>query len=321
MNAFLAKVKEVNKKVGYRKKIEVLQVNMGNLCNQRCAHCHVNAGPDGRNVMNKETMAGILNFLSKEKSLTLDLTGGAPEMNPDFEYMVRSARSLVKEIIVRSNLTVLSGKGKGYIPDFFKENKVHLICSLPCYTKENVDAQRGGGVFEKSIEALKTLNDKGYGKEEGLVLDLVYNPGGAFLPGSQEGLEGDYRERLRKEHVVEFNNLITIINAPINRFKEQLEASNEYDSYMELLLENFNQKNVENIMCRTLLSVGWDGALYDCDFNQAMGMALEDPSGKTLNIKDVQPDDLIGKGILFEDHCFSCTAGSGSSCQGALDRP
>ncbi|MFQ5952209.1 MAG: arsenosugar biosynthesis radical SAM (seleno)protein ArsS [Candidatus Omnitrophota bacterium] len=319
MNAFAAKVSAVNKRVMCRSKLKILQVNMGNLCNQQCRHCHVNASPHGKNVMTKETIDDVLKFLSYDKGLILDITGGAPEMNPDFEYFVRSVRKIVEGIIVRSNLTVIFEPSKEYLPSFYKENRIHLICSLPCYTKENVEAQRGSGIFEKSIKALQILNEQGYGRDPGLIVDLVYNPGGAFLPAPQEKLEKDYKRELKKGFGIEFNRLATITNAPINRFKEQLEAKNGYDEYIEMLEDNFNKEVVENIMCRTLLSVGWDGVLYDCDFNQAEGMAIKDENDVKLNVGSVKPDDLTGKELLFGDHCFSCTAGSGSSCQGALE--
>jgi radical SAM/Cys-rich protein len=269
--------------------------------------------------MSKETMDECLRFLSYGEDLTLDVTGGAPEMNSNFIYFIQSARPLVKEIIVRSNLTVLFEPGKEDLPKFFKEQKVHLICSLPCYTKENVDKQRGSGVFEKSIKALKLLNDLGYSQELDLKLDLVYNPAGAFLPPSQKELEQGYKTMLKKDYGVTFNNLMTITNAPISRFKSSLKTKDEYNKYLGILEDSFNESVVGNIMCRTLLSVGWDGALYDCDFNQAKGMPITDEKGDKLNIEDITPDDLTGKDILFDDHCFSCTAGSGSSCQGALD--
>jgi len=199
----------------------------------------------------------------------------------------------------------------------FKENKVKLMCSMPCYTKENVDKQRGGGVFERSIQAFKLLNDVGYGKEKGLQIDLVYNPGGAFLPGKQSSLEKDYRKNLKQYGVV-FNHLITITNAPINRFKNFLEANGNFDEYMKLLTDNFNRDVVAEIMCRNLLSVGWDGILYDCDFNQALGLSMRDNAGKIMEIRGARLSDIEGKEIIFENHCYCCTAAAGSSCKGAL---
>lgn len=319
MSAFIERLNTVEKDTICRSKLKILQVNLGNLCNQQCTHCHVDASPKGKNIMPRETVDHCLRFLSYGEELVLDITGGAPELNPHFYYLVRSARYLAEEIIVRSNLTVLFEPAKEDLPDFFKENKVHLICSLPCYTEENVDRQRGRGVFEKSIRALKILNEIGYSRDPELRIDLVYNPGGAFLPAHQENLEGDYKRILKKGHDVTFNKLITITNVPVNRFKEYLDANNEYGKYIDLLENNFNKDVVENIMCRTLLSVGWNGTLYDCDFNQAKEMAIIDEKGKRLNIKDVLPEDLKERDILFDDHCFTCTAGSGSSCQGELE--
>ncbi len=320
MNAFESKVMETDKQATKRKPLEILQVNMGNLCNQSCRHCHVEAGPDGKNIMTKETVDKVLDFLKKKKGLTLDITGGAPELNPNFRYLVENAGSLVKEIIVRSNLTVLLEKGQEDTPEFYKKNKVRIVCSMPCYTEENVDKQRGGGVFEKSIKALKMLNSKGYGRVDGLKMDLVYNPGGSYLPGPQKQLESDYKKQLKEGYDIDFENLITITNAPIKRFKNILDEVNEYEDYMDLLKENFNKEVVSNVMCRTLLSIGWDGTLYDCDFNQALGMPVLDSGGKALHIEDIGPDDLNDKRICFADHCFSCTAGSGSSCQGSLEK-
>jgi len=320
MNAFTAKINALDKKIQCRGNLKILQVNVGDLCNQSCKHCHVNAGPQGRNIMKKETIDEILDFLRRSKDLMLDITGGAPEMNPNFEYFVSSARPLVKDLIVRTNLTVFFEPGKEGVPEFHKKNKVHIVCSLPCYSEENVDSQRGKGVFKKSIKALKILNGLGYGSDPNLKLDLVYNPGGAFLPAPQEDLEEAYREKLKAGEGIGFNSLMTIINAPIVRFKDQLEAEDQYEEYMELLADNFNENVAGNIMCRTLLNVGWDGTLYDCDFNQAVDMPLEDGKEKKLKIKDISPDDLIGRNVLFADHCFSCTAGSGSSCQGALKK-
>lgn len=319
MNAFVSKVMDVDKEATKRKPLEILQVNMGNLCNQSCKHCHVGAGPDGKNIMSKETVDEVLDFLKKKKELTLDITGGAPELNPNFRYLVEDARPLVKEIIVRSNLTVLLEKGQEDTPEFYGRNKVRVVCSMPCYARENVDKQRGGGVFDKSIDVLKMLNAKGYGRADDLKMDLVYNPGGALLPGPQKQLESEYKKHLKEDHGIDFNNLITITNAPIKRFKNVLDETDGYESYMDLLKENFNTEVVPNVMCRKLLSVGWSGALYDCDFNQALGMPVLDPSGNTLHIGDIDPDDLDGMSICFADHCFSCTAGSGSSCQGSLE--
>jgi len=307
----------VDKRLAKRKPLEILQVNLGNLCNQACLHCHVNASPAGDKIMSPAVMDDILNFLAQAKGLALDLTGGSPELNPHFRYLVEKARPLTKMIMVRSNLTVLFEPGMQWLPEFYKANQVKLICSLPCYTKENVDKQRGEGVFDKSIRALKLLNLFGYGREKNLELDLTYNPGGAFLPGDQGALEKDYHKNLERYGVV-FNHLITITNAPINRFKQHLEANNNFEEYMQLLTDSFNPDVAAEIMCRNLLSVGWDGILYDCDFNQALGLSMRDKNGKIMEIGQVTPLDIEDKEIIFQNHCYSCTAGAGSSCKGAL---
>lgn len=302
-----------------RARLTTLQVNMGNLCNQRCIHCHINASPQGKDIMSKKIVDDILKFLSQNRNLTLDITGGAPEMNPNFDYLVHSAKSLVKELIVRSNLTVLFEPGKEYLPKFFKDNRVHLICSLPCYTKENVDSQRGSGVFEKSIRAISILNGLGFGKGDGLQLDLVHNPQRSNLPSPQDRLEREYKNILTDEYGIIFNRLITITNVPMGRFKDYLQANSEYESYARLLEENFNSDILEELMCRRLLSVGWDGRLYDCDFNLALGLVIRNDEGEPLRIDTVNLYDLEGVKIIFYERCFACTAGSGSSCQGALN--
>ncbi len=301
-----------------RAKLTTLQVNMGNLCNQRCKHCHVDASPRGGKIMSRKVIDSILKFLPQNTGLILDITGGAPELNPHFNYLVINAHPLVKEIIVRSNLTVFFEPGKDYLPQFLKNHNIHLVCSLPCYTEKNVDSQRGDGVFKKSIEALRLLNKLGYSMVEGLPLDLVYNPMGAYLPPSQEELEGDYKCHLKKEYGVEFNKLITMTNAPIKRFKEYLDSRGEYSKYLRLLKDSFNPAVVENIMCRKFLSVGYDGKLYDCDFNQVLGWALRDGRGNVLTIDMLDVKDLEQRTVIVGEHCLCCTAGYGSSCQGAL---
>lgn len=298
--------------------LEVLQVNLGNLCNQCCTHCHVNAGPHGESIMTRKVMDDVIRFLADYKELTLDVTGGAPELNPHFDYLVQKARPLVKEIIVRSNLTVIFEKGKNHLPVFYREHRVHLVCSLPCYQQENVDSQRGKGTYEKSIEALRLLNAQGYGTKEELLIDLVYNPVGAHLPPNQEALEKDYKKMLAEDHGVKFNRLIAIANVPINRFRHHIESTGEYENYKGTLRDSFNPTVVKDLMCRTFLSVGHDGRIYDCDFNQALGWALQNASGGPLTIEKLSLPDLDGKEVLVGEHCFSCTAGSGSSCKGAL---
>lgn len=300
--------------------LTTLQVNMGNLCNQSCAHCHIEASPQGGYVMGQEVVDDILAYLGRSQTETLDITGGAPELNPHFDYLIKEARDVVEELIVRTNLTVFLESGKAYLLEFLKKYKIRLICSLPCYSEENVDRQRGKGVFKKSIQALTLLNDLGYAKTEDLTLDLVYNPQGAYLPPQQQKLEKDYRLSLHKGYGIEFNRLLTITNVPIKRFRAQLEKAGKYNQYVELLKESFNPGTVENIMCKNFLSVGYDGRLYDCDFNQALGWAIKDEKGNFLTIGRLKPEGLRDRGIMLGEHCFSCTAGFGSSCQGALEK-
>ena len=311
-------LKEHNLDWPVRERLETLQVNMGKLCNMTCSHCHVNAGPGAKEVMSGETANGIIRFLFKYHMKTLDITGGAPEMAPPFRELVTAANDLVDEIIVRCNLTVLFEEGMENLPDFYTSKKVHLICSLPCYTKENVDSQRGKGTFGKSMRALNILNDHGYGKDADLQLDLVYNPGGAFLPGSQESLQDDYRSILLEEYGIAFNSLLTITNIPINRFGSQLKRSNGYNSYMALLSKSFNPKALKSIMCKNLVSVGWDGILYDCDFNQALNMPIKNETGNAIDIDSFDPGAVTGMEVRCADHCLGCVAGEGSSCTGAL---
>ena len=320
MNAFLSTLEkyDIEKDVLRRGGLTTLQANMGNLCNQSCAHCHIEASPQGKDIMSKKVINDILIFLKRSNIKTLDITGGAPELNPGFEYFVESARPLVTELIVRSNLTVLLEKGKEHLPEFLMLNKAHLICSLPCYTKENVDRQRGAGVFEKSIRALKLLNETGFTKRQDLQMDLVYNALGAYLPGAQDSLEKDYKKILMENYSIEFNRLLTITNVPIKKFKDYLELNNEYEKYSNALEDNFNPKTIETLMCRTFLSVGYDGRLYDCDFNLALGYGLKDIKGNYMTIDKLSPKKLEWREIITGEHCLACTAGSGSSCQGAL---
>lgn len=319
MNAFFSLLEKHNDKTSIKRSVlTTLQVNMGNLCNQSCKHCHIDASPSGEKIMSRKIVDNILNFLTRYEIKTLDITGGAPELNPNFENLVLGARSLVDEIIVRSNLTVYSEKDKDYLPEFFKKNKIHLICSLPCYLQENVESQRGKGSFKKSIKALQILNNLGFAKVKGLYLDLVYNPAGPSLPPEQKVLEKKYKVNLFDSYNVEFNRLLTITNVPIKRFKEYLELNGQYDDYFKLLKKNFNPLVIDQLMCRSFLSVGYDGKVYDCDFNQALGLALKSESNKFLTINNLEPKKLEGKDIAIGEHCLTCTAGSGSSCKGAL---
>lgn len=320
MNAFLNILEkhEIKRNILKRGALTTLQVNMGDLCNQSCGHCHIEASPKGKNIMSRKVADDILYFLKVNRIKTLDITGGAPELNPNFDYFVESARSLVDELIVRSNLTVLFEKGKEHLPEFFRLNKVHLICSLPCYTEENVDRQRGAGVFEKSIHALKVLNETGFTRRQDLQLDLVYNAAGAYLPGSQGALEREYKKVLKENYGIEFNRLLTITNVPIKRFKDYLESNSEYEKYSSALENNFNPATIETLMCRTFLSVGFNGRLYDCDFNLALGYSIKDAKGNHITVDKLALSELVNREIITGEHCLACTAGSGSSCQGIL---
>lgn len=315
---FIEKLKEIDQLPFRPNRLEILQLNLGYMCNQVCAHCHVDAGPDRKEIMTKETMTQCLEALKSSNVHTLDLTGGAPEMNPHFRWFVEEASKIgVEDFIVRSNLTILRANKKNYdLVDFFKEHKIHVVSSLPHYTQEMTDRQRGGGVFLKSIEALQQLNSVGYGKEgSGLLLDLVYNPVGAFLPGNQEALEKDFKKALMRDFNISFNHLFTITNLPISRYLEYLIASDNYEDYMEVLLEAFNPNAVKNVMCRNTLSVGWDGSLYDCDFNQMLNLKIGLENNHISNFDEAL---LQTRDIIVSQHCYGCTAGSGSSCQGAV---
>lgn len=296
--------------------IDVFQVNLGKMCNQVCNHCHVDAGPDRKEIMTKETMHEVLLALSRSNATTVDLTGGAPEMNPHFEWFVNEIAQLNKHIIVRCNLTIIvANKKYNHLPEFFKKHKVEVISSLPCYTSENTDAQRGKGVFDQSLRALKMLNEVGYGKpNSGLTLNLVYNPSGPNLAGDQNKLEMDYKRELYANFGIEFNQLFTITNLPISRFLEYLVASENYTLYMQKLVEAYNPKAAENVMCRSMISVGWDGAIYDCDFNQMLDLKVAVPGN---HIRTFNQAELEGRTIIVNQHCYGCTAGAGSSCTGA----
>jgi len=299
-------------------KVEILQINIGKMCNQTCTHCHVDAGPDRKEIMTKETMLIILEKLSGTDIKTIDITGGAPEMNPDFRWFVTELKNLDLRIIVRCNLTIILSNPKYYdLPEFYKENNIEVISSLPCYHKSNTDKQRGAGVFEKSIKALKMLNEIGYGiSGTGLMLNLVYNPVGAILPSSQITLENEYKKVLFENHRILFNSLYTITNMPVSRFLEYLIDSGNYESYMEKLIDCFNPAAAENVMCTKTVSVGWDGYLYDCDFNQMLEIKVM--NSKKGHIKDFDLTYLDSREIITGQHCFGCTAGSGSSCGGAV---
>jgi radical SAM/Cys-rich protein len=300
------------------KNIEILQINVGYMCNQVCAHCHVDAGPDRKEIMTKETMQQCLDVIKNTGAHTLDLTGGAPEMNPNFRWFVEEAAKIgVKDFIVRSNLTIIRSNPKFYdLPHFFKKHNIHVISSMPHYTKDMTDRQRGSGVFDQSIKALEELNAIGYGKGgSGLILDLVYNPSGAFLPGNQSALEADFKKALKRDFNIEFNNLFAITNLPISRFLDYLIVSENYEDYMFALVEAFNPSAVANVMCTNTISVSWDGYLYDCDFNQMLDLKV---ASKVQHISAYNETDLQNREIIISQHCYGCTAGSGSSCQGVV---
>lgn len=315
---FSKKLKETNQFPLQPQKLEILQINLGYMCNQVCAHCHVDAGPDRKEIMTTETMQQCLDVIKKTGAHTLDLTGGAPEMNPNFRWFVEQASKVgIKDFIVRSNLTIIRANKKYYdLPDFFKKHNVHVVSSMPHYTRGKTDKQRGNGVFDKSIEALKMLNDVGYGKpNSSLKLDLVYNPSGAFLPGDQQALENDFKKALKEDFDIEFNNLFAITNLPISRFLDYLIASENYEDYMYNLVEAYNPEAVKSVMCTNTLSVSWNGWLYDCDFNQMLNLKVD---SKVKHISDYNEELLQNRKIIINQHCYGCTAGAGSSCQGVV---
>lgn len=296
--------------------IQDLQVNLGKLCNQACNHCHVDAGPKRTEIMAWETMEKILAWSAKHNLITADITGGAPELNPNFRSFVDGLIDCNMNVMSRCNLTVLFERGQEDLAEWYASRHVKIICSLPCYTKDNVELQRGKGIFEKSIRGLQLLNELGYGVNEDLPLDLVYNPAGAFLPPAQAELELQYKERLYDDFGIQFNQLYTITNLPISRFKHYLKRTGEYDNYLNLLYDNFNSETVNGLMCRHTLSVDWLGRVYDCDFNQMLGISAG--FGPQKHVWDLTSEDLSYQPIAVGNHCYGCTAGSGSSCGGAL---
>jgi radical SAM/Cys-rich protein len=297
--------------------IQVLQVNVGKLCNQTCRHCHVDAGPERREIMSRETMGVCLDVLARAGIPTLDVTGGAPEMNPHFRWLVAEARRLGRHVIDRCNLTILLAPGYDDLPEFLAQQRVEVVASLPCYLPQNTDAQRGDGVFEKSIAALRRLNGVGYGHPDGgLVLTLVYNPLGPSLPPPQPALEAAYRRELSERYGVTFNRLYTITNMPISRFLDDLVRQGRVEEYLAKLVAAYNPTAAAGVMCRTTLSVGWDGRLYDCDFNQMLDLGLA--PGLPRHVRDFDAAALAGRRVVTGQHCYGCTAGSGSGCQGAI---
>jgi radical SAM/Cys-rich protein len=299
--------------------LSILQINIGYMCNQVCAHCHVDAGPDRKEMMDLATMKDCLAVMKSNQIKTVDLTGGAPEMHPQFRWFVQEIRkqTSVDEIIVRSNLTIIMANKKyNDLPAFFAQHNVHVISSLPFYKRNKTDRQRGNGVFDQSIKALQKLNEIGYGKTgKGLLLDLVYNPSGAFLPADQKALENDFKKALKEDFGIEFNSLFTITNLPISRFLDYLIASENYEEYMHALVEAFNPAAVENVMCTNTISVSWEGYLYDCDFNQMLSLKVDT---KSSHISEFNAVDLQQRNIRLNQHCYGCTAGAGSSCQGSI---
>jgi radical SAM/Cys-rich protein len=298
--------------------VEIFQVNIGKMCNQTCRHCHVDAGPDRKEIMSLKTMYQCINVLKENPSLqTVDITGGAPEMNPNFRWFIEEISKCNRHIIVRCNLTIiLANKNYGNLPEFYKQHNIEVVSSLPFYTQDRTDRQRGEGVFEDSIKALCMLNKVGYGKEaSGLILNLVYNPAGAFLTPSQSSLEKEYKQALKSKFNIEFNNLYVVTNMPISRYLDYLLNSGNYEKYMQKLTDTYNPFAAQNVMCCNIISVGWDGFLYDCDFNQMLELKV---SSNNKHISNFSLDELNQREIIIGQHCYGCTAGCGSSCSGAV---
>ncbi len=302
----------------HRGKVETLQINLGYLCNQACLHCHVNAGPTRKEQMTLDTIEEIVQLIDDVKPKMVDLTGGAPELNVHFKYLVTEITKRRISIIDRCNLTILSEPGQEDLTQFLSKHRVIVTASLPCYSEENVDSQRGDGVFERSIDGLRQLNGAGYGKgNPDLQLHLVYNPIGASLPPPQKTLEKEYKQHLSENYDVSFDSLLTITNMPIKRFGSTLISRGEFGSYLQLLESSYQEKNLESVMCKTLLSIDWEGYVYDCDFNQMLGLPFGDTEKKT-HVRDLKMAEIEGNPIAVRDHCFGCTAGNGSSCSGAM---
>jgi len=299
-----------------RRSMRILQINLGKLCNQTCIHCHVGAGPGRREVMSAETADRVIEWMERYRPGTVDITGGAPELCPEFRRLAEAARSIGAKVLVRCNLTVVFEEGHLDLPEFYRDNEVELICSLPCYTADNVDKQRGDGVFDRSIRALQRFNELGYGRDPKLVLTLVFNPLGPSLPPDEAQLEAEYKSQLADHFGIVFNRLLALTNLPVTRFALWLHAQGKLEEYHQLLLENFNPATVDGLMCRDTLNVGWEGDLFDCDFNQMLDLT----QGRTERryLWDVDPDSLRGDPIATGRHCFGCTAGHGSSCDGAI---
>ena len=319
MHATLPLMRESDFPAITRRRLETLQVNLGYKCNQSCVHCHVNAGPTRTEMMSLETINDVLAFVQASHLGKLDVTGGAPELNPHFRDLVRAARDLGVHVIDRCNLTILEQPGQEDLAQFLAAQQIEIIASLPCYLEENVDRQRGKGVFDASIRALQTLNRLGYAEpDSGLKLALVYNPQGAVLPPAQGQLEADYRTHLGKRYGLVFNELYVLTNMPIQRFGSMLISKGQFEHYMDVLKNAYQPANLDNVMCRNLVSVDWRGYVYDCDFNQMLGLPLAYQGRLRVHLRELIGRDLTGNGIVVADHCYGCTAGQGSSCGGAL---
>ena len=314
--SFSNRLKNINPEFLTFDSLKTLQVNLGDLCNMACAHCHVSASPSGAKKMTRDVAEKIVAVLTQNPGVTLDMTGGCPEINSQFRYLVEATDPLSLCRIVRSNLTVVTEPGMEWLADFYRQHRLVVCGSLPCYSAENVEKQRGSGVFDRSIAALKKLNSLGYGTE--LELNLVYNPGGPFLPGSQRDLEAAYRKELFENFDILFSNLYTITNAPIGRFRDYLEKKGAYETYINLLADRFNPETAGAIMCRTMVSIDWQGFLYNCDFNQVLGLPVKGRDGRSLTIDDLEEAARTGNRLELGQHCYCCTAGEGSSCTGSL---
>ncbi len=316
MNDFEKRIAGVGGEGLHSLKVKTLQVNLGLQCNQQCNHCHLEASPQRKEMMEWPTMELVLRAARSVRCQLVDLTGGAPELNPSFRRFIKALRQEDLPVQVRTNLTVLLEPDMDTLQEFLRDHQVQLVASMPCYLEENVRAQRGTGVYEKSIEAIKRLNGLGYGYESSLCLNLVYNPGGPFLPPPQPALEEDYRRELDKRFGIRFTRLLTITNMPLGRFRKELNRRDQDQNYLELLRKSFNPLTLQGLMCRHQITVGWDGTLYDCDFNAALGLAVD--HGAPNHIQFFRAEDLLTRRIVTGEHCFGCTAGSGSSCGGAL---
>ena len=303
-----------------RNQLHTLQINLGYTCNQNCKHCHVNAGPNRTEQMSLDTINDVLKFIKQHDIKTLDITGGAPELNPHFRYLVEESRKLDVDIIDRCNLTILNEPDQTDLASFLAQHKVEIVASLPCYSRDNVDDQRGKGVFDSSVTGLQKLNALGYGKQgSGLILNLMYNPTGAFLPPDQVTLQADYKKILKESFGIDFNKLFTLTNMPIMRFGSTLMSKGMFDNYMQLLKSSFSEPNLDNVMCKNLVSIDWQGYVYDCDFNQMLDIPSKINNRPKTYIAELEVTSLLNSNILVADHCYGCTAGSGSSCGGALN--